>query len=229
MKRAAMVCCCSTLLLSPATLTRALLSHRPTPSLLRSRVLASVTTSRMSISDQPFASPRPTTEETKAEWSSLGLLPEVQAAIDALGFDTPSSIQRIAIPQITSGGNMVVAAATGAGKTLAYLLPVINALKSQEQVSEDVVRKPGRPRALILVPTRELAAQVLGVTKQVAHQAKVSSCGIFGGEDYGKQKRELSACQDVVVGSPGRLLKHRDQRTLHLSQVSAQTSASCRS
>ncbi|KAG5182709.1 DEAD box helicase [Tribonema minus] len=172
----------------------------------------------MSISDQPFASPASAPEAT-GEWSSLGLLPEVQGAVDNMGFATPSSIQRIAIPQITSGGNMVVAAATGSGKTLAYLLPVINALKSQEQLSDATVRKPGRPRALVLVPTRELAAQVLGVTKQVAHTAKVSSCGIFGGEDYGKQKRELAACQDVVVGSPGRLLKHRDQGTLFLSQV----------
>jgi superfamily II DNA/RNA helicase len=176
---------------------------------------------RMSISGQPFKSPAPVAEESKADWSSLGLLDEVQTAVDAMGFAEPSPIQRIAIPQIMSGGNLVVAAATGSGKTLAYLLPTISALKGQEAtVGAAAVRMVGRPRALVLVPTRELAAQVLGVSKTLSHKAKFSSCGVFGGEDYGKQKRELAVCQDVVVGSPGRILKHRDQGALHLSQVS---------
>lgn len=172
----------------------------------------------MGISNQPF-SPPPSEVEAPGEWQTLGMLTEVHDAVVSLGFDNPSPIQRIAIPQVMSGGNLVVAAATGSGKTLAYLLPVINSLKGQEQVEKGLVRSAGRPRALVLVPTRELASQVLDVTKKLSHTAKVSSCGVFGGEDYGVQKRDLSSIVDIVVGSPGRLVKHRDKGSLHLSQV----------
>jgi len=175
----------------------------------------------MTLSSQPFRSPKPKISENVGEWRSMGLLSEVMDSVEkGMDFKTPSTIQRIAIPQIMSGGNIVVAAVTGSGKTLSYVLPVVNALKAQETVSDQIIiRKPGRPRAIILVPTRELASQVLKVIKTVSHYAKVSSCGIFGGEDYGKQKRELMTSKDIIVGSPGRLLKHRDEGTLFLSQV----------
>ncbi|CAN0314746.1 unnamed protein product, partial [Discosporangium mesarthrocarpum] len=65
------------------------------------------------------------------------------------------------------------------------------------------VRRTQRPRALVLVPTRELASQVLEVAKRVSRVAKLSSCAVVGGEDYGKQKRQLAGTVDLIVASPG--------------------------
>jgi superfamily II DNA/RNA helicase len=78
---------------------------------------------------------------------------------------------------------------------------------------------PRRPRVVILVPTRELAEQVLGVAKQIAHHAKFRSCMVVGGDDYGKQRRQLEGVMDLVVASPGRLLKHLELGHFHLSRT----------
>jgi superfamily II DNA/RNA helicase len=172
---------------------------------------------RMAISDQPFKAPMQEVLPPAKPWSSLGLMPEVQSAVEGLGFETPTQIQSKAIPQVMGGGNVLLAAATGSGKTIAYLLPVISQLKAQEV--DGAERHNSRPRALVLVPTRELARQVLEVTKSLSHRAKISSCAVLGGEDYGKQKRALSGAVDLVVASPGRLLKHRDAGAVHLSKV----------
>ena len=81
-------------------------------------------------------------------------------------------------------------------------------------------RQVKRPRALVLVPTRELADQVLAVTKSIGHVAKVASCAVMGGDgDFARQKRSLAGVVDVVVASPGRLLKHRKLDNVHLSQI----------
>eukprot|EP00597_Dinobryon_sp_UTEXLB2267_P002903 CAMPEP_0170060226 /NCGR_PEP_ID=MMETSP0019_2-20121128/2230_1 /TAXON_ID=98059 /ORGANISM="Dinobryon sp., Strain UTEXLB2267" /LENGTH=446 /DNA_ID=CAMNT_0010265717 /DNA_START=381 /DNA_END=1718 /DNA_ORIENTATION=+ len=124
-----------------------------------------------------------------------------------------------------------MAASTGSGKTLAYVLPAVQNLALQEQlaknaadnseveVEEDGVRKMKRPRCLILVPTRELARQVLQAIKQVGHYSKVASCAVLGGEQYGLQKRGLNRLVDVVVASPGRLMQHKEQGNVFFSQV----------
>ena len=154
-----------------------------------------------------------------SQWPRLGLSDEMFHAVRAMGLAEPSDIQRQAIPQVMKGDNLMVAAETGSGKTLAYMIPVIQSLRDAEVLSHDV-RQVKRPRAVVLVPTRELADQVLGVTKSVGHVAKVSACGVMGGDgDFGRQKKALGGLVDVVVASPGRLLKHRQQGNLYLSQV----------
>jgi len=183
------------------------------------------------ISSQPFRVPKdkttplmvPKSPEDKdlLEFRKLGLSNEVIEALKELKFETPSTIQKIAIPQVIKGGNLVFASATGSGKTLAYLLPIIQALRNQEVV-EGYIRQPQRPRAVVLVPTRELAMQVLEVTKQVSHHAKVSSISILGGEDYGKQRKLLSTAVDIIAASPGRLLQHKEKGhffTSHITHV----------
>ena len=112
-----------------------------------------------------------------------------------------------------------MAASTGSGKTLAFSLPVLQSLQIQEQ-SEEYVRRPKRPRVLILVPTRELARQILTVIKGMSHYNKVSSCAVLGGEQYSIQKKSLDRLVDVVVASPGRLIQHKQQGNVYLSQVS---------
>lgn len=118
---------------------------------------------------------------------------------------------------ICQGDDIAFSAATGSGKTLAYLLPIMQLLKWQEQAGKP--RQSMRPRALILVPTRELVQQVLEVTKQLSHIVKLSSCGLHGGEDWGVQRRRLQGEVDVVVASPGRLLQHYEKGHLFFSQV----------
>ena len=132
-------------------------------------------------------------------FESIGLS---SALIDALGsthvppLHSPSPVQRAVIPRALQGENMIIAGSTGSGKTLAFTLPVLQSLAAQEQSGYQ--RQPQRPRALILVPTRELARQVLSTIKSLSHTSKVSSCAVLGGEQYGLQKRSLSRVVDVV-------------------------------
>ncbi|KAL7547338.1 hypothetical protein ACHAWF_010658, partial [Thalassiosira exigua] len=128
--------------------------------------------------------------------------------------------------------SLAFAAATGSGKTLAYLLPVVQSLRAQEMMTANLgspalaaealarLRRPRRPRALVLAPTRELARQILGVLKSVGHHCKISSELLVGGDGYGKQrKRTAGRAVDVLVATPGRLVKHRDQGDVFLGSV----------
>eukprot|EP00578_Thalassiosira_sp_NH16_P007897 CAMPEP_0181122614 /NCGR_PEP_ID=MMETSP1071-20121207/25411_1 /TAXON_ID=35127 /ORGANISM="Thalassiosira sp., Strain NH16" /LENGTH=730 /DNA_ID=CAMNT_0023207603 /DNA_START=113 /DNA_END=2302 /DNA_ORIENTATION=- len=134
-----------------------------------------------------------------------------------------------AIPPARS---IAFAAATGSGKTLAYLLPVIQSLRAQELMASTVdnpalsmealarLRKPRRPRALVLAPTRELARQILGVLKSVGHVCKISSDLLVGGRPAGAQlKRMSSRPVDVLVATPGTLVKLRDRGDIFLGSV----------
>uniref|UniRef100_A0A7S2FKV5 RNA helicase n=1 Tax=Octactis speculum TaxID=3111310 RepID=A0A7S2FKV5_9STRA len=151
------------------------------------------------------------------EFRKLGLTEGLLEAVADLELKEPSSIQRAAVPQVLQGQNIALAASTGSGKTLAYLLPIVQALKIQEDMGYDRLAK--RPRVLVLVPTRELATQVLSVAKHLGHYSKFSSCCIVGGGDNGQQRRALTGVQDVCVASAGRLLKHQELGHMHLSQV----------
>ncbi|KAL9183641.1 hypothetical protein ACHAXT_004497 [Thalassiosira profunda] len=146
-----------------------------------------------------------------------------------LAEDAPSSssVREAAIPPVRS---LAFAAATGSGKTLAYLLPIIQSLRAQELMAmEDDkrsmealarLRRPRRPRALVLVPTRELARQILGVLKSVGHICKISSELLVGGDGYGKQRKRMADRPvDVLVATPGRLVKHRDAGDVFLGSV----------
>ncbi|CAM9813894.1 unnamed protein product, partial [Scytosiphon promiscuus] len=173
------------------------------------------------VSDRPFRGPEAEVME-EMDFTGLGLLDDLVGAMDEFGFDSPSKIQRKAIPQILSGGNVVFAAATGSGKTLAYLMPLVQQLRAQEAQAEidgESIRQTKRPRAIILVPTRELATQVLEVAKRLSRTCKFSSCGVVGGEDYGKQRQRLASTVDLVVATPGRLLKHHEATNFFMSKV----------
>jgi len=134
------------------------------------------------------------------------------------GWIEPTPVQKTVIPRLLSGENLVIAAPTGSGKTLAFILPVVQKLICQEQ-QQGYVRQPRRPRCLVLVPTRDLARQVLGCIKSLSYHSKISSCAVLGGEQYGIQKKRLDRLVDIVVASPGRLAKHKEQGNLFFSQV----------
>ena len=151
-------------------------------------------------------------------FSALGIRRPLLEGLAAQGLEEPTLVQSSVIPRLLSGENLVLSASTGTGKTLAYTLPVIHSLLEQEE--RGYKRQHQRPRCLVLVPTRELATQVLDEVKRLSHFAKVSSCGILGGEAYNIQKKALSGKVDVVVASPGRLVQHEKLKNLNLGEIS---------
>jgi ATP-dependent RNA helicase RhlE len=109
----------------------------------------------------------------------------------------PTPVQNAVIPYILKQENLVMAASTGSGKTLAYLLPIIQLLQQQEK--EGFQRQTKRPRCLVLVPTRELARQVLSSVKQIGHISKISSSAVLGGESYSIQKKSVSNMKNIFL------------------------------
>lgn len=102
----------------------------------------------------------------------------------------PTPVQKVVIPRLLAKENIVMAASTGSGKTLAYAVPAIQSMQNEEMSGYQ--RVPKRPRCLVLVPTRELARQVLDSVKLLGHYSRVSSTAVIGGEDYAKQKKSVS-------------------------------------
>lgn len=159
----------------------------------------------------------PDVDEATNEFSRLGLLSDVVKGLASQGFTTPTPVQRAVIPRLLGGESLVMAASTGSGKTFAFALPAVQSLITQE--SQGYTRQPRRPRCVILVPTRELARQILAAIKSLSHFSKISSCAVLGGEQYALQKKQLDRLVDVVVASPGRLMQHKEQGNVYFSQV----------
>ena len=103
-----------------------------------------------------------------------------------------------------SGESVLLCAETGSGKTLSFLLPLAQRIKTDE-LALGITTRPRRPRALVLVPTRELGQQILAVAKDLSRAARFSCAGIFGGASVAEQARRLSMPIDLVIGTPGRL------------------------
>ncbi len=148
-------------------------------------------------------------------FSSLGLAPALVRAVTDLGFDAPTPIQLQAIPPVLRGDDVLGLAQTGSGKTAAYALPLL------QRLQEGRVHTPRRVRALVLVPTRELAAQVGEVLRSLAQHLPnpLKLAVVFGGVSINPQMMGLRGGADVVVATPGRLLDLIDHNALKLSSV----------
>lgn len=160
-------------------------------------------------------------EDIAKTWSSIGLTNEaVQQAIAELGFKAPTLIQQLVIPELTKeeGGNIIFADQTGTGKTLAYLLPIIQSLK-EDELKNGRATLPGRPRAIILVPNRELAEQVLKVAKKLCHVVKLKAVVFSGGSTVSKQREQFESVIDLLIATPGRLLQHYDRKRIFFSKL----------
>ncbi len=133
-------------------------------------------------------------------------------AIDDLGYTEPTPIQIQAIPPILAGRDLLAAAQTGTGKTAAFALPLLERLQSHP---------PGQraPRALVLVPTRELAAQVSESFRALARHLPVRGALVFGGVSPKPQIQALAAGVDLVIATPGRLLDHLQERVIDLTHI----------
>ncbi|GAX11778.1 hypothetical protein FisN_7Lh160 [Fistulifera solaris] len=192
----------------------------------RVRCLATNDASAFSKSRAPFTNPKLSQEDTDGgktvTWNSLGLWPHLSDFVrDELGFASPTPVQKLAIPAVLKQKDHVsFLAATGSGKTLAYALPLLQLCKLQD-VSMDGERPSKRPRLIILAPTRELVVQITGIVKQICHGLKLSCAGgLYGSsKSYGRQRQDLDRPIDIVVATPGRLLKHWKDGNIYLSRV----------
>ncbi len=150
-------------------------------------------------------------------FASLGLSEPIMLAVSEQGYSTPTPIQAQAIPAVLAGGDLLAAAQTGTGKTAAFTLPLLQRL-SQSQPARNA-RGQVIPRVLVLVPTRELAAQVADNVRDYGKHLKLRSMVMYGGVGMQPQFDALKRGVDIVVATPGRMLDHHGQRTLDLSGV----------
>ena len=147
-------------------------------------------------------------------FNHLGLSADLLRAVSDQGYSTPTPIQKKAIPVILDGQDVLAGAQTGTGKTAGFTLPLLQRLNSNPP------RNGRRPvRALVLTPTRELAAQVGESVRTYGKYMSMRSTVIFGGVNINPQKDKLRRGVDILVATPGRLLDHAGQGTVDLSNV----------
>ena len=146
-------------------------------------------------------------------FAALGLAEPLLRAVADTGYTTPTPIQAQAIPQVLLGGDLLAAAQTGTGKTAGFTLPLLHRLMDAP------AKQKGRPRALVLTPTRELAAQVEESVREYGKYLPLKSMVMFGGVGINPQIAALRKPVDILVATPGRLLDHAGQKTVDLSGV----------
>jgi ATP-dependent RNA helicase RhlE len=151
------------------------------------------------------------------KFTDLGLSEPLLRAVREQGYDTPTPIQAQAIPAVLQGGDLLAGAQTGTGKTAGFTLPMLQRLSLDKPTRDARGRTP--IRALILTPTRELAAQVEESVRTYGKHLPLTSMVMFGGVGMQPQVDRLKRGIDILVATPGRLLDHQGQGTLDLSQV----------
>ncbi len=150
---------------------------------------------------------------TPTTFASLNLAEPILRAINDAGYTQPTPVQAQAIPLVLAGGDLLAGAQTGTGKTAGFTLPVLHLLSGKPPAVA------GRPRCLILTPTRELAAQVEESVQTYGKYLPLKSLVMFGGVNINPQIKALRSQVDILVATPGRLLDHLGQKTLDLSSV----------
>ncbi len=148
----------------------------------------------------------------ESRFADLELHERLLKGLVEMGFETPTEVQRQTIPMATKGTDLLVSAETGSGKTAAFVLPILNRL-----LNVDAPRTG--TRALVLVPTRELARQVLQQCEDLARFTFLKAGMIVGGEDYKKQIKMLRKNPEIIVATPGRLLEHLGGREIYLADL----------
>ncbi|MFK2903596.1 DEAD/DEAH box helicase [Dyella ginsengisoli] len=157
-----------------------------------------------------MSSPSPDSIPAAAGFAALGLSPNILRALADVGYESPSPIQAATIPPLMEGRDVLGQAQTGTGKTAAFALPILSRIEL----------KPGKPQALVLAPTRELAIQVAeAFQKYATHLPGLQVLPIYGGQSYGPQLQALRRGVQVIVGTPGRVIDHLDKGTLDLSEL----------
>ena len=164
----------------------------------------------------PRFSDKPLTDIT---FTSFDLHPSLLAGLEAAGFTRTTPIQALTLPLALTGRDIAGQAQTGTGKTLAFLVTVINRLLTQPALAD---RKPEDPRALILAPTRELAIQIHKDAVKFGSELGLKFSLVYGGVDYDKQRELLQQGADVIIATPGRLIDYVKQHkvvSLHACEI----------
>ena len=143
------------------------------------------------------------------EFKDLGISQSISETLRYQGIKEATPVQEQAIPVVRAGRDCIVKAQTGTGKTLAFLLPIMEKIKPQAEVAQ----------ALIVTPTRELAIQIAKVAGLLGEAAGISSLVIYGGQDIERQKQKLRRHPQIIIGTPGRLLDHLRRGTIDISKV----------
>ena len=146
-------------------------------------------------------------------FDSLGLDPSLLDNLKRLGYAEPTPVQQEAIPAVIAGGDLLVSSQTGSGKTAAFVLPGLQRLRTRSTLAGN------GPRMLVLVPTRELAAQVQKATHGYCSGQKLLTACLVGGVPFGKQLPLVRKPVDIVIATPGRLKDHMDRGSVDLGRV----------
>ncbi|MEQ1630762.1 MAG: DEAD/DEAH box helicase [Planctomycetota bacterium] len=151
-------------------------------------------------------------------FSDFDLLPALQTSLAEQQLTTPTEIQSLAIPILMAGRSVVAVSETGSGKTLAYALPLLHALKTLEDQGQPVAAS-GKPRAVVLVPTRELGEQVARVFKKFTHSVRLRVRTVLGGTKFDVARANVSGPFEVLVATTGRMIKLLELGSIDLGDV----------
>ena len=151
-------------------------------------------------------------------FTHFDLLPSIQATLAEKGLVTPTEIQMRTIPKLLMGNSVVGVAETGSGKTLAYALPILHSLKNLEN-SGQAITEEGQPRAVVIVPTRELGEQVSRVFKPFTHTTRLRVRTVLGGTTMEIARRNIAGRFEILVATPGRLVQFLDRKLLNFQDV----------
>ena len=144
----------------------------------------------------------------QSDFRGLGIAPSILSILDKLNFITPTPIQEQSIPQAIEGKDMMGIAQTGTGKTLAFGIPLI----------QHVLRGAGQ--GLVVVPTRELALQIDETLRKVGVPLNLRTAVLIGGESFTRQIKDLHRSPHIIIGTPGRIIDHVEQKTITLQKIS---------
>ena len=161
--------------------------------------------------------PQPGISGAETSFSALGLISQLTRAVADQGYEVPTPIQAKAIPTVLQRRDVMGTAQTGTGKTAGFMLPILQLLAPQASTSPSPARHP--TRALILTPTRELAAQIEESARNYGKYLPLRTTVVYGGVDIKPQMKALHGGVEILVATPGRLLDHLHQKSVNLSRV----------
>jgi ATP-dependent RNA helicase RhlE len=163
-------------------------------------------------------------DEAPVPFTSLGLDPRLLEGVRDLGFTETRSIQSAVIPLALAGHDLIACAATGTGKTAAFVIPTVQRLLTADRENDlqsgaTTEGEAARSRVLVLAPTRELAVQIEDEIHGLTYHTSITSAAVYGGVEMGMQERALKAGVDIIVATPGRLIDHMRQQNADLGGV----------
>ena len=174
--------------------------------------------SRPASSQSPALEPTPCDTEP-VSFASLNLDPRLLEGIRDLGFSDTRPVQSAVIPLALAGHDLIACAQTGTGKTVAFVVPMVQWLLTTPRALVDGEAAAVQSRVLVLAPTRELAVQIEDEIHGLSYHTPITSAAVYGGVEMGMQERALRAGVDIIVATPGRLIDHMRQQNADLSAI----------